>query len=205
MPHVLGEQQPLQGIQDPHSHCTPGKVLLGQARLRSTWIISPVLLQSLLTWYIHLCLWWIVSCSWLQSLLDCLLLMTPLLFHAVSMWPWRGTPRQQLEEQRYTSTEGFPPHLPPAPPGVMHQQDSAFLPAPTHTWAPSHSSVSSRSPGVRVWAGYMAKRVLSLQMKHKKTETLEKKFTFSLKKLELLNPQHFRDKAILLMKPFLLT
>lgn len=156
-------------------------------------------LQSLLTWDIHLCL------------VHCLLLMIPNpLPYCLKLTG--GTPRQQLKGTEIYQHWRFPT---PLPISTSRCNAAAGLslpsPIPTHAWATSHSSNwCSQEPGCSQGVARLhGKKGFFTSNEAQKNWNFRKIYTFHFKKLylknlELLNPQYFRDKAILLMKPFLL-
>lgn len=141
--------------------------------------------------------WYIASCSWF-----------PILFHAVSIWLQRGTPRQQLEGTDIYQDWRFP---------TAHQHHQVwYISRNQPSFACSHPHLSPitficliqvpRSQGVGRLHG---KKGFFTSNEAQKIEPLEKFTLFILKNfieenLELLNPEYFRDKENPVMKPFLL-
>lgn len=142
-------------------------------------------LQSLLTWHIHLCL------------VHCLLTIPNPLPYCLNVTMERHTKAATQGNRELPALKV--PHLPRAPPGVMHQQDSSFLcllpptPEPHHTHLPDPAPQESQCRQVTWQKGFFPSN------KVQKKETLEHFSLFIkknvLKKLEFLNPQHFSNST----------
>lgn len=127
--------------------CRGSRTLIHAAHLTKSCQVMPDIRphdlshQCLLTWYIHL------------RLVHCLLLLIPSpLSYCPNMTAQRHT-KAATQWNRFTTTEGSLPHLLwPATTTTRCDASARLNPPsllPTHTQAPTHSLVWSRSPGAR--------------------------------------------------------